>query len=48
MFGYTTPFVEVATQKLEGLDYSVVTLHVTGAGGLAMETHSRGSFRWGP
>jgi uncharacterized protein (UPF0261 family) len=33
--------VEVATQKLEELDYSVVTLHVTGAGGLAMERLTR-------
>jgi uncharacterized protein (UPF0261 family) len=29
--------VKVATQKLEELDYSVITLHVTGAGGLAMQ-----------
>lgn len=37
MFGLTTPCVQVATQKLEELGYSVVTFHATGAGGLAME-----------
>ncbi|KAG2061501.1 hypothetical protein BDR06DRAFT_264098 [Suillus hirtellus] len=37
MFGLTTPCVEVATQKLEELGYSVVAFHATGAGGLAME-----------
>ncbi|KAG1891464.1 hypothetical protein F4604DRAFT_417287 [Suillus subluteus] len=37
MFGLTTPCVQVATQKLEELGYSVVAFHATGAGGLAME-----------
>ncbi|KAG1855374.1 hypothetical protein C8R48DRAFT_544516, partial [Suillus tomentosus] len=37
MFGLTTPCVEVATQKLEELGYSVVAFHASGAGGLAME-----------
>ncbi|KAG1778508.1 hypothetical protein EV702DRAFT_1196030 [Suillus placidus] len=37
MLGLTTPCVQVATQKLEELGYSVITFHATGAGGLAME-----------
>ena len=37
MFGLTTPCVQVATQQLEALGYSVVTFHATGAGGLSME-----------
>lgn len=37
MFGLTTPCVQVATQKLEELGYSVIAFHATGAGGLAME-----------
>ncbi|KAG9318631.1 hypothetical protein JVU11DRAFT_724 [Chiua virens] len=37
MFGLTTPCVQVATQQLEALGYSVVTFHATGSGGLSME-----------
>ena len=37
MFGVTTPSVMQATEQLEGLGYEVVTLHMTGSGGRAME-----------
>ena len=37
MFGVTTPCVTQATEQLEGLGYEVVTLHMTGSGGRAME-----------
>ncbi|EGN95621.1 hypothetical protein SERLA73DRAFT_186726 [Serpula lacrymans var. lacrymans S7.3] len=37
MFGLTTPCVQMATEKLEDLGYSVVVFHANGAGGMSME-----------
>lgn len=37
MFGVTTPAVDEARARLEGLGYEVLVFHATGSGGMAME-----------
>src|SRR5215210_4322641 len=44
MFGVTTPAVDAARERLEGLGYEVLVFHATGAGGRSMEALMRSGF----
>src|SRR5215210_1151933 len=44
MFGVTTPAVDAARERLEGLGYEVLVFHATGAGGRSMEALMRDGF----
>ena len=44
MFGVTTPCVEHARERLEGLGYEVLVFHMTGSGGKSLESLCRQGF----